>query len=191
MTAKKERTRALILETSYTLFAQHGFSKITMKDICDATNLSRGGLYSHFSSPQEIFETILEGLNQKDEMNFYQEMESGVAANVIMDRALLLMEREMASPQDSLSLAIYEYSGSVDANLMCHFNQSSEQKWAALIRYGIEGGEFYKVDIEELVRIILYSYQGVRMWSRIIPMTPDVFRSITSHIKKQLYRQKV
>ena len=92
---KKRKTRELIIDISYPLFAKNGFNKITMKDICDVTNLSRGGLYSHFSSTGEVFDAILEKLNQKDEMNFYKEMEKSISAIEIMNRALVLMENEM------------------------------------------------------------------------------------------------
>ena len=37
-----------------------GFKQVTMKDICEATQLSRGGLYSHFSSTGEVFKALLE-----------------------------------------------------------------------------------------------------------------------------------
>ncbi|MPM38642.1 hypothetical protein SDC9_85272 [bioreactor metagenome] len=189
MSTKKEKTRELILDISYTLFAKNGFNKITMKDICDATNMSRGGLYSHFSSTREIFEAILKKINQKDEMNFFEQMEKNIPAIEIINNALVLMEDEMSHPEDSLSLAMYEYSGSVDSNLMEHFNKIGEEKWTALINYGIERGEFHRVNVTEIVNVILYAYQGVRMWSRIIPMTPDIFKSITSHIKNQIMKE--
>ena len=60
MISKKERTRETILSVTYELFAREGFNKITMKDICEATGMSRGGLYSHFGSTREVFEAILE-----------------------------------------------------------------------------------------------------------------------------------
>ncbi len=190
MTIKKEKTREFIIDMSYPLFAKNGFNKITMKDICEATKLSRGGLYSHFSSTRKIFEAILEKLSHKEEINFYEEMENSIPATVIMNRALVLMEYEMNHPEDSLSLAMYEYSGSVESGLMQHFNKISVEKWTALIQYGLERGEFYNVNVDELVQVILYTYQGIRMWSRIIPMSPDVFASITNHIKNQLYGEK-
>ena len=190
MGSKKERTREYILEVSYRLFAKNGFNKVTMKDICEATNLSRGGLYSHFSSTRELFEAILEKINQKDEMNFQEEMERRVSATQILENALVLMEDEMNHPEDSLSLAMYEYAGSVDTDLMDHFNKIGEDKWTALIEYGIARGEFRNVNVSEIVNIILYAYQGVRMWSRIVTMTPETFESITSHIKKQLLKEE-
>lgn len=190
MGSKKERTREHILEVSYRLFAKNGFNKVTMKDICEASNLSRGGLYSHFSSTRELFEAILEKINQKDEMNFQEEMERGVSATEILQNALILMEDEMNHPEDSLSLAMYEYAGSVETDLMDHFNKIGEDKWTALIEYGIAQGEFCNVNVSEIVNIILYAYQGVRMWSRIVTMTSETFESITSHIKKQLLKEE-
>lgn len=88
MISKRERTREMALETSYSLFARDGFNKVTMKDVCDATGLSRGGLYSHFAGTKELFEAILEKINQKDEMDFYKEMEEGMSAVDILNRAI-------------------------------------------------------------------------------------------------------
>lgn len=190
MSSKKERTREWILEASYSLFAKYGFNRITMKDVCEATGLSRGGLYSHFPGTKEIFEEILEKINQKDEMNFQKEIEEGKPAAVILESALGLMEDEMQHPEDSLSLAMYEYAGTVDKSLMNHFNRIGEEKWTVLIEYGISTGEFYAVNVEEIVNVILYVYQGVRMWSRIVTMTPETFRSITSHIRRQLIKEE-
>lgn len=190
MSSKKERTRELIIEASYSLFAKYGFNRITMKDVCEATGLSRGGLYSHFPGTKEIFEEILEKINQKGEMNFQKEIKEKKPATEILERALRLMEDEMQHPEDSLSLAMYEYAGTVDKSLMNHFNRIGEEKWTALIEYGISTGEFYAVNVEEIVNVILYVYQGVRMWSRIVTMKLETFRSITSHIRRQLIKEE-
>ena len=189
MSGKKERTRELILEKAYHLFAQKGFRQITMKDVCEETGLSRGGLYSHFSGTAEIFEAIIDKLNQKDEMNFYREMNDGISAVKILNGALRLMEEEMKHPEASLSLAMYEYAGTVDKGMLSHYNKLGEKKWMDLIEYGVSRGEFKAVDTYEIVNVILYAYQGVRMWSRIVDMTPEAFQAITSHIRKQLVKE--
>ena len=189
MNSKKERTRELILNKSYELFAKNGFNKITMKDVCEATGLSRGGLYSHFAGTAQIFEAILEVLNQKDEMNFEKEMNDGMSAIDILERALLLMKDEMLHSEDSLSLAMYEYAGISDNKMMNHFNQIGEKKWTHLIHYGMKRGEFKEVDVHEIVSVILYVYQGVRMWSRIVDMKDATFEAITNHIRKQLVKE--
>lgn len=189
MNSKKQRTREYILDKAYTLFAEQGFNAITMKDICVETSLSRGGLYSHFSSTGEVFEAILEKINQKDAMNFDEEIENGISATLILENALKLMKDEMKHPEDSLSLAMYEYAGKAGKELMNHFNEIGEVKWKKLIEYGISTGEFNKVDVMEMVNIILYAYQGVRMWSRIVTLTSETINSVILHIKKQLIKE--
>ena len=80
-------------------------------------------------------------------------------------------------------------SVTISKDMMDHFNKIGEQKWTDLIKYGIARGEFKDVDVFETVNVILYVYQGVRMWSRIVNMTSEVFASITNHIKKQLIKE--
>ena len=189
MGTKGENTREYILDASYALFARKGFKQVTMKDVCEATDMSRGGLYSHFSSTSQIFEALLEKITEKDTLDFELQISEGVPATQILDKALAVLETEMKHPEDSLSIAMYEYAETVDSSLMEELNRTSEKKWAKLIRYGIKTGEFNNVNIKEIVNIILYSYQGVRMWSRIIPMKQKTFHLILENIKRQLNEQ--
>lgn len=89
----------------------------------------------------------------------------------------------------SISLAMYEYACTCSNDMMNHYNKVGVQKWSDLIAYGISRDEFNTVDIDEIVNVILYAYQGIRMWSRIIKMSPVVFDSITNHIRKQLVKE--
>lgn len=186
MATKGEKTRESILDASYALFAKKGFKQVTMKDVCGVTGMSRGGLYSHFSSTRQLFEALIEKITENSVMDFQGEIEKGSSAIAILEGALDLMEDEMKHPEDSLSIAVYEYAETVDSDVMEQFNRITEEKWTKLIRYGIERGEFQDVNVGEIVNVILFSYQGVRMWSRIISMKPQTFRSIVDHTKKQL-----
>ncbi len=186
MAGKREKTRELILDASYSLFAEKGFKQVTMKDVCEVTGMSRGGLYSHFSGTDELFEAVLERMTEKSSMDFQEEIKKGTSAVEILEKALDGMQEEMKHPEDSLSAALYEYAETVDSDVFERLNHNAEEKWKKLIRYGIKRGEFMEVNVDEIVNVILYSYQGVRMWSRIITMKPKTFRSITEHIRKQL-----
>ena len=183
---KGEKTRESIIDASYALFAEKGFKQLTMKDVCEATGMSRGGLYSHFSGTEQLFEAVLEKITEKSAEDFREEIKRGVPATKILEDVLKLMEEEMKHPEDSLSAALYEYAEVTDSDLMERLNRNAEEKWKKLIRYGIKRGEFRDVNVDEIVNVILYSYQGARMWSRILPMKTKTFRSITDHIRKQL-----
>ena len=84
---------------------------------------------------------------------------------------------------------MYEYACTCSNDMMNHYNQVGVQKWSDLIAYGISRDEFNTVEIDEIVNVILYSYQGIRMWSRIVKMSPVVFDSITNYIRKQLVKE--
>ena len=188
MAAKGERTREAILDASYALFAEKGFKQVTMKDVCEAANMSRGGLYSHFSGTDQLFEALLGKITQEQSIDINTAIDEGMSAVTILNRILKVMEEEMKHPEDSLSIAMYEYAETVDSHVMEDLNRIGEKKWKKLIRYGIERGEFLDVDIDGVVNTIMYSYQGARMWSRIITMKPGVFRSITENLRKQLIK---
>lgn len=49
--------------------------------------------------------------------------------------------------------------------------------------------EEMKLEVYPIVNVILYVYQGIRMWSRIVRMSPVVFDSITNYIRKQLVKE--
>lgn len=190
MLIKGQQTRDSIVRKSCELFARKGFKQVTMKDICENTGLSRGGLYSHFSSTKEIFETILKNMTQNDQLDFQSEISKGIPAITIMNNALNMLEEEMKDSEASLSEAIYEYSETVASNIMAELNEISVKNWSALIRYGIKSGEFNDVDVSEIVSVLLFSYQGIRMWSRIIPVSNKTIHSVAKNIKKQLYKKK-
>ena len=54
MNRKGMETRQHIKTKARLLFAKKGFKEVTMKDICEATGLSRGGLYCHYDSTVRI-----------------------------------------------------------------------------------------------------------------------------------------
>lgn len=63
---------------------------------------------------------------------------------------------------------------------------ASVDLWRAFISYGVERGEFKNVDAAEIIDVILFSYQGVRMFSTIMPLDERIPRRIISHVKKAL-----
>ena len=56
---KASITKQKITTTATALFSQKGFEHTTMMDIMKSTGLSKGALYHHFNSKQEIMEYII------------------------------------------------------------------------------------------------------------------------------------
>lgn len=53
-----EETIKLILDTAERLFMEKGYEKATLQDIIDETGLSKGAIYHHFSSKEDILQEI-------------------------------------------------------------------------------------------------------------------------------------
>lgn len=55
---RRARIRERILSTAASLFAAHGVDHVTLTDITDEADVSRGNLYSHFDSKEELVHAI-------------------------------------------------------------------------------------------------------------------------------------
>ena len=190
MGKKGEDTKKLIREKATCLFAQKGYKNVTMKDICAITGLSRGGLYRHYDSPQQIFSEIVDMLMNSQDNELSEKMAAGLPARQILEEILERYRMEMLDSSTSLSVAIYEFfsenfSDGQD-NLLLRQYQYSVDMWSEFLSYGIKRGEFKKVDCKEVIDIIIFSYQGVRMYSTIIPLDEEIPLRIINHIKKTL-----
>lgn len=190
MGKKGEDTKKLIREKAALIFAQNGFKNVTMKDICSVTGLSRGGLYRHYNSTQQIFSEIIDMLMSAQDNELSEKMKAGLPAPQILDEILERYRYEMSEGAASLSVALYEFfsenfSDNQD-NLLLKQYQYSVDMWDDFLSYGIEREEFKKVDCREIIDIILFSYQGVRMYGTIIPLDEQIPMRIVNHIKKIL-----
>ena len=59
-------TKERILETALELFAQSGYLGTSMSDIAKELGITKGALYKHYASKQEILDSIVERMNKMD-----------------------------------------------------------------------------------------------------------------------------
>jgi AcrR family transcriptional regulator len=107
---KKRRKREAILESARKIFSQKGLIDVTMQDIIDECQISRGGIYLYFDSVDAIF---IEVVNQRTNRKF-DGIRSAIKENVPFDRLLEQYfqehkERLLYHIGDSMLRAMYEY----------------------------------------------------------------------------------
>ncbi len=192
MNKRGEETRKHIKRCACSLFAEKGFKQVTMKDICEASQLSRGGLYCHYKSTRQIFQEIIDDMTGQQDNEIDVRIKQNQPAVTILDDILYKYENEMIDSQSSLSVAIYEYFSIHD--IACRKNTLYEQylisanTWKKLMQYGIARKEFKKVDIAAVFDLIVFSYQGVRMYSKLMPVAKEIPSRIIKEIRKILVR---
>jgi len=192
MGRKGDETKSWIKAKARTLFEMRGFHRVTMKDVCEITGLSRGGLYGNYESTEQIFAAIIDDLMtiQNDELQQFQAQ--GISASVILAGILNRYREEMLDGDHSLSLAIYEYYSlfpKESGNPLSERYEESKKMWGELLQYGIDTGEFYAVDIDAVYDLLVFSYQGVRMYSAITEVDTVIPERIIGIISKMIIKE--
>lgn len=59
------QTKKAIIEAASRCFAEKGYSACSMDNIAQVASLSKGGLYAHFKSKEELFTVVINGVHDK------------------------------------------------------------------------------------------------------------------------------
>ncbi|MCI8513620.1 MAG: TetR/AcrR family transcriptional regulator [Lachnospiraceae bacterium] len=181
MGEKGAKTRERIRAAAYRLFAEKGFKEVTMTDICGETGLSRGGLYRYYGGTEEIFSELL-----SEEYRIRERIGRKESAAAILEDMLESVRSEILAKENSLSLAIYEYANLGNEAVFIRIHEKAKKRWMELIRYGMETKEFRETDPDMVSNMILYYYQGLRMWSRVIPFDARVAEYYAETVREAL-----
>ena len=113
-----------------------------MKDICEAAQLSRGGLYCHYESTRQIFQEMIDDMMSRQDQEFDLRIGQNQSAVTILDDILEGYRKEMLDSRSSLSTAIYEYFSLPEIagqkNALYQQYLISANTWKKLIQYGID-----------------------------------------------------
>lgn len=83
--AKNTKER-IMLEASI-MFAHNGYAAVSMRDIADRMNVTHPSLYSHFSSKEALYQTILENIKSVY-LNYYERLEEQIQAAESFEQVL-------------------------------------------------------------------------------------------------------
>ena len=67
MSIREKNTKERILDEALKLFAQSGYMGTSMNDIADRMGVTKAALYKHYTSKQEILDSIVEKMNRMDQ----------------------------------------------------------------------------------------------------------------------------
>ncbi len=166
---KSAQKKKLIVETARQVFKEKGFKEVTMKDIVEACDISRGGLYLYFQNTREIFEEVLK-LEQEDADDVF---EAGISREATPSDVLALFlkeqKKELLNRKHSLNKAVYEYFFEnpvpTKDNLLKKQFDAAVYIIEKLIEAGVESGEFYCEDSRGAARNIMYVLEGLKIAS--------------------------
>lgn len=167
MGEKSLQKKQYILDTARKVFANKGYKRVTMKDIVEACEISRGGLYLYFESIEQIFLEVLQiDANETDDI-FSESITQEDTAADIMTLFLKEQKKEILRKSNSLTMAVYEYffdQQKEDKNNMLRRQfDAGVRVLEKLIETGIANGEFYCEDPRGAASNIMYVLEGLKV----------------------------
>jgi AcrR family transcriptional regulator len=178
MGEKSVQKRKYILDKARTVFSEKGYKNVTMKDIVDACEISRGGLYLYFSGTEELFLAVLEDeVDEDDEEAVVAALSGDASAGDML--ALFLKEQKKAilRKKNNLTVATYEYFSvhkvSAKDNPLKNQFDTAVRIVEKLIENGVENGEFYCENPVGCARNLMYVVEGLKILSKTIGVSEE------------------
>lgn len=180
MGEKSVQKKQYIVETAKKVFMEKGYKNVTMKDIVEACDISRGGLYLYFESTAAIFEEVLKMESEEQDDVFEGNVTEETTVTDILLLFLKEQKKELVLHKNDLAIAEYEFFFENYKNRELReaypkkkFDQAVETL-TALVEEGIRNGEFYEVDAQWVARHIMFLVEGMRVSSQTIGITEEM-----------------
>lgn len=178
MGEKSVQKRKYIVETARKVFIEKGFKKVTMKDIVEACEISRGGLYLYFDNTSQIFLEVLKLESEEADDVFSDSIKEDATAADILVLFLLEQKKELLRKKDTLTKATYEFYFENELpkrdNMLRKQFDSATKIIEKLIEIGVENGEFYCEDCKGTARNIMFVMEGLKISSQTLGITSEV-----------------
>lgn len=187
---KSVKKKKYIVETARKVFMEKGFRKVTMKDIVEACDISRGGLYLYFENTSQIFFEVLKMESEEADDLFSDSINEDATASDILILFLQEQKKELLRKKDNLAQATYEFYFANDLpkkdNVLKKQFDSAVKIIEKLLEAGVENGEFYCEDCKGTARNIMFVLEGLKISSQTIGITADIVDREIMYILRSL-----
>jgi AcrR family transcriptional regulator len=183
----EHESKAQILATAMSVFAQKGFAKASMNDIVRASGLSKGGVYWHFKSKDELVTALfdqffVEQLALLDEVM----MGEGTAVAKLNQLAAFTgdgvaeLAAQFPSPLEFYALAARD--DSLKEHLQSHF-QNYREKIEVLVAQGISSGEFHDQNSTDVANTVMALFEGLLLLWAVAPESIDLSGQVETAVR--------
>lgn len=172
-----EQTKRNIADKAKSLFSQKGYTVTSIQDICCAAGCSKGNLYYHFKSKEDLFLYLEEQANEEG-LKYLEEIFSRYEtvpeklyayADFVSqwERPLYSAEREFINKVGLDSEAGQKFMDII---------KKPGDRFRQFIFEGINSGEFKNEDLFELTFIVFSYFSGLNHYSIYYQMDKDSLR---------------
>ena len=175
---KSIQKKQYIIDVAAKVFSEMGYKNVTMKDVVDACDISRGGLYLYYESTSELFVDVMKSQAAAGEDFTSLINDDATAADILL---LFLQEekKDLFKKKGNLNRAYFEFyfdaRPSKADNVYKKRFDNNVKIIGKLIEIGVESGEFVCDDPLTAAFNIVYLIEGLKVTSGTLGVSPDSF----------------
>jgi TetR/AcrR family transcriptional repressor of uid operon len=167
--APPEARRAQILAAALVCFGERGFHATTMDDLVQASGLSKGSLYWHFHSKEDVFLALCDAFTD-DIFRAWEEVDCDdrPALEILMGQARTTCA--WLSSQRPLLVAWSEFvSHPAGRERFARVYVTSRERLAAVLRRGVARGEIRDLPVESVAAALTAAIEGMFLQALVDP----------------------
>lgn len=183
---RKLDTKERILKAAMTVFAQKGFAEASMNDVVRASGLSKGGVYWHYKSKNEMVVSIFEQFFdvQLKQSNAVLAQKASAGARLLeltrmTGQAVETWFTQFPHPLEFYAVALRD---TTLKTLLQDYFRADEEQLSALVAEGVANGEFRDVDSVETARTLTGIFEGMLLLWAIKPDRFDLSRQVEAAV---------
>jgi AcrR family transcriptional regulator len=171
-TPKGSEKRSMILDKALELFVQKGYAATSMDDIVKHTGVSKGSIYYHFSSKDDLFVSMVEKINRE-----WVEEWAGIRPQFpdVGSRLMGASLHFVNSFQSPLTKVAEEFSMNVQEGYQGVFDRLVEismvqiHVFTEIFREGMEHQDFAEADPNRLAVLFTSMLSGMSVYLKVFP----------------------
>lgn len=198
---KSLRKKQYIIRKAREVFVARGFKDVTMKDIVEACEISRGGLYLYFQNTSDIFMAVLAGEDSNGDEDgaeddvFVKAMKAKASSADILALFMQEQKKELCNTKDNLAIASYEFffANKIEAkeNLLKQQFDAAVAVLEKLIQDGVKDNDLVCDDPKGAARNIMYVLEGLRIMSQTVGISEKEVNKEILYLMKQIIKEEV
>ncbi|MEU9625597.1 ScbR family autoregulator-binding transcription factor [Streptomyces luteogriseus] len=166
------RTRRTILEAAAAVFDERGYTSATIGEILDRAGVTKGALYFHFGSKEELAVGVFEeqlAITLPPQSSKLQEL---------VDSGLVMARRLRSEPLVRASVGLALDQGAMDLDRTPAFRMWIDQNAQKLAEAKTRGELLQHVDVAETAELLVGSFSGVQLLSQLRCQRQDLERRV-------------